>query len=89
MNTFDSISALYRGRQLTLNTFRSGIFPIKEKQGKVLPSDLARAACVAKVSDCKVFNQMQLKMLTTKQMLQRLPIALAQLKAGNLITENI
>ena len=28
-NTFDSINALYEGRELTLNAFRSGIFPIK------------------------------------------------------------
>ena len=34
--------------------------------------------CVAKLSDLK-----QLKILTPKQMLQRLPIALAQVKAGN------
>ena len=35
-NTFDSVSALYEDRELTLNAFRSGIFPIKEKQGKEL-----------------------------------------------------
>ena len=32
-NTFDSVSALYECRELTLNAFRSGIFPTKEKQG--------------------------------------------------------
>ena len=58
-NTFDSLNALYEGRELTLNAFKSGIFPIKEKQGKGL------------------------KILTPKQILQRLPIALAQVKAGN------
>ena len=31
-NTFDSVSALYEGRELTLKAFRSGIFPIKEKK---------------------------------------------------------
>ena len=30
-NAFDSVSALYEFRELTLNAFRSGIFPIKEK----------------------------------------------------------
>ena len=74
-NTFDSISAPYKGRELTLNTFKSGIFPIKEKQGKVHPSDLAVVA--------KVFDRMQLKILTNKQRLQRLPIVVAQVKAGN------
>ena len=61
-NTSDSVSALYEGRELTLNTFRSGIFSIKEKQGK---------------------QGKGLKILTPKQMLQILPIALAQVKAGN------
>ena len=30
-NAFDSVSAPYECRELTLNAFRSGIFPIKEK----------------------------------------------------------
>ena len=63
-NTFDSVSAIYEGRELTLNAFRSGIFPIKEKKGK------------------------RLKILTPKQMLLRLPIAFAQVKAGN-TSENL
>ena len=71
-NTFDSINALYEGRELTHNAFRSGIFPIKEIQGKGRPSDLA----------------MRLKILTPKQIFQRLPIALAQVKAGN-TSENL
>ena len=58
-NTFESVNALYEGQELTLNAFRSGIFPIKTTQGKGL------------------------KILTPQQMLQRLPITLAQLKAGN------
>ena len=58
-NTFDNVSALYEGQELTLDAFKIGIFPIKEKQGK------------------------ELKRLTPKQMLQRLPIALALVKAGN------
>ena len=28
-STFDSVNALYEGQELTLNAFRSGIFPIK------------------------------------------------------------
>ena len=31
-NTFDSVSAPYEGQELTLNAFRSGIIPIKEKK---------------------------------------------------------
>ena len=58
IDTYERANALYEGRELTLNAFKSGIFLIKEKQGK------------------------RLKILTAKQMLQRLPIALAQVKAG-------
>ena len=63
-NTFDSVNALYEGRELALNDFRSGIFPIKAAQGK------------------------NLKICTPKQMLQRIPIAFAQVKTGN-TSENL
>ena len=43
--------------------------------GKERPLDLTRVA--------KVFDRTRFKILTPKQMLQRLPIALAQLKAVN------
>ena len=36
-NTFGSVNALYKGPKSTLNKFRSGIFPIKEMQGKGRP----------------------------------------------------
>ena len=55
-------------------------FPIKAAKGKRHLLNLAR---VAKVSDRKVFDHTRLKILSPKQMLQRLPIALAQVKAGN------
>ena len=58
-NTFDSVNAVQEGRKLTLNAFKSGIFPIKTTQRKGL------------------------KILTPKQMLQRLSIALALVKGGN------
>ena len=45
--------------ELTLNTFKSGIFPIKATQSKGP------------------------KILIPKQTLQRLPVALAQVKTGN------
>ena len=63
-NTYESAYALYEGRELILNVFRSGIFPIKEKKGRGL------------------------KILTPKQVLQILPIALALVKAGN-TSENL
>ena len=52
-----------------LNAFESGIFP-KIKQGKGLTSILD---CVAKVYK-------ELKILSPKQILQRLPVALTQVK---------
>ena len=58
-NTYDSINALYEGQELILNAYKSGIFPIKETNGK------------------------ELKIVTPTQMLQKIPIALAQVKAGN------
>ena len=47
----------------------------KQQKGKGRPSVLA---CLA-----KVFDRMQIKILTPKQTIERLPIALAQVKAGN------
>ena len=44
---------------------------------------LACGACVTKVFDRKVSNHSNLKILSSKQMLQRLSIALGQVKAGN------
>ena len=60
----------------------------KTIHGKRIPSMLAR---VAKVSDRKLSENSNLKILSPKQMLQRLSIALAQVKAcntpENLLTE--
>ena len=61
-NTFNNVSALYEGPELTLNALGSGTFSIKEKQEK---------------------QEKGLKILTPKQMLERLPIDFAQVKAGN------
>ena len=66
-DTYESAYTLYEGRELTLSAFKSGIFPIKETQGKGSSLDLAS----------------RLKILTPKQVLQRLPIALGQVIAGN------
>ena len=59
---------LFEGREKVLNAFDSKIFPIK----------IEGTGFSNKVSD-----RSNLKILTSKQMLQRLPIALAQVKAGN------
>ena len=84
--TLKSASILLNGKQKLLNAFKSGIFPNgKQTQGKGRPSILAHTAKVSnrKVSDCK-----QLKIIIHKQMLQRLPIAFAQVEAGN-TSENL
>ena len=52
------------------------------------PSDLARVACVAIISDRRVSNRNHIKILTPKQMLQRLRIAIALVKAAN-TSENL
>ena len=65
--------------------FLKAEFLRERKQGTGLTSISDR---LAKVSDRKVSDRNQLKILTPNQMLQRLPIALAQVKAGN-TSENL
>ena len=66
-----------RGKQKVLNRFERGIFTIKKQtQGKRHPLVLADRAVT--VSDRKFSDRKQLNILTPKQMLQKLPIALAQ-----------
>ena len=77
--TLKNAIILLTRRQKVLNAFESRIF-IRGKQGKGIKSISDR---VANLSDRKVSDHKQLKVLTPKQMLQRLPIALAQVKAGN------
>ena len=60
----ESANALYEGKNLNFNAFKSRIFPIKSTQAKGI------------------------KILTLKQMLQRLSAALAQVKAGNTSERN-
>ena len=68
---------LLNGKQKVLDVFQSVIFS-KIKQTKGLTSLLH---CVCRVA--KVSNYEQTQILTPKQMLQRLPIALAQVKPAN------
>ena len=68
---------LLNGKQKVLDVFQSVIFS-KIKQTKGLTSLLD---CVCRVA--KVSNHEQSQILTPKQMLQRLPIALAQVKPAN------
>ena len=70
-STYESVNDLDEGRELTLNTFISDIFPLKSKQGKGYPQYLAS----------------RLKILSPKQMHQKLPIALAEVISENLLSE--
>ena len=78
--TLENAARLLRGRQKNLNILKAEYFQHK-RRGKEKKSGLL--ACVAKVCD-----RLQLRILSPKQMLQRLPIALARVKADN-TSENL
>ena len=81
-NTFESVNALYEGLELT-NAFKSRIFPLYSTH-YIHPSELAH---VAKFSDHRFSDHTRLKALTSKQMLQRLPIVKAGNASENLLNE--
>ena len=66
-DVLDSVRALVKGRELMYNAFRSGIFHKLEKSQEGEGANEGE----------------RIKILTPNQMLKRLPIALAQVKAGN------
>ena len=72
-DVLEKLYNLFAGRERVLNAFDRKIFPIKSK--------------ATGFSD-KFSDHSNLKILTAKQMLQRLPIALAQVKAG-ITSENL
>ena len=72
-DVLDSVRALVKGRELMYNAFRSGIFHRLEKSQE---GEGANEMSRVNASE-------RLKILTPNQMLKRLPIALAQVKAGN------
>ena len=63
----DSVTSLIEGREMVINAFKSGIFQISKESQEDEESQEGEG----------------LKILTPNQMLKRLPIALAQEKAGN------
>ena len=72
-DVLDSVLALFKGRELMYNAFRSGIFHRLEKSQE---GEGANEMSRVNASE-------RLKILTPNQMLKRLLIALAQVKAGN------
>ena len=66
-DVLNSMSSLVQGREMVLTAFKSGIFQVSKESQK------GEGA-----------NEIErIKILTPNQMLKRLPIALAQVKAGN------
>ena len=63
----DSVTSLVQGREMVINAFKSGIFQVSKESQEDEESQEGKG----------------LKILTPNQMLKRLPIALAQVKAGN------
>ena len=78
---FENAHRLLKGRQKVLNGFESGMISIK-KQTQEKEHTLELGGMV------EVSGGKQFKILTPKEMLQRLPIAPAQVKAGN-ISKNL
>ena len=72
-DVLDSVSELVKGREMVLTAFNSGIFHKLEKS-----QEGEGANEVSRVNEGE-----RIKILTPNQMLKRLPIALAQVKAGN------
>ena len=64
----DSVTSLVEAREMVINAFKRGIFQVSKE-----PQESQEGTGTNKM----------LKMLTPNQMLKRLPIALAQVKAGN------
>ena len=79
-DTIENLNALYESREMVLSAFKSGRFPLKPTESADKPYI---SACVAKASDYS-----HVKVSTPKQMLQRLPTALAEVKACN-TSENL
>ena len=84
---------LLKGREMVREAFESGIFS-KLKQSErseqsssddKLDNDLSTSSNASHTNFSSIVEKKRtgLKILTPKQMLQRLPIALAQVKAGN------
>ena len=68
-----SVTGLVNGREMVLTAFKSGIFQVsKESQEGKGVNEMSRVNASERI-----------KILTPNQMLKRLPIALAQVKAGN------
>ena len=76
----NSAMALLKGREMVFKAFESEIF-LKPKELK--QSEQSEQSSDGDISLFKLKEGTELKILTPKQMFRRLPISLAQVKAGN------
>ena len=84
-DVLDSVTSLVKGREVVLKAFQSGIFhKLEESQKGEGVNEMSRVNASER-SEQSEWNEPseRLKILTPNQMLKRLPIALAQVKAGN------
>ena len=77
----NNLYVLFDSRERALDAFKIKIFPLKT-EGTGFP-DVARVAKISDHKRDKVSDHSNLKILSPKQMLQRLAIALAQAKVSN------
>ena len=59
INIFESVNALYEGRELIFSAFGSEIFPIKQTQGKGLKILIALAQVKASSTSKKLLNEIR------------------------------
>ena len=84
-DVLNSVTGLFNGREMVLTAFQSGIFhKLEESQEDKGANEMSRVNASER-SEQSEWNERSegLKILTPNQMLKRLPIALAQVKAGN------
>ena len=89
----ENIILVYKTQEAVIKLFNDNysiLFEAKHKavHGKEVPTMSAHVAGghvahIVKVSNCKFSDHSNLKTLSPKQVLQRLPMTLAQVKAGN------
>ena len=86
-DVINNVIALFTEKEMVYNGFKIGIFPLPSRQIAVA---LQKSISSEHSSNLNEYNSLQektsgigFKLLTPKKMLQRLPIALAQVQAGN------
>ena len=84
-DVLNSVTGLVNGREMVLKAFQSGIFhKLEELQKGEGANEMSRVNASERSEQSEWNEQSEpVKILTPNQMLKRLPIALAQVKAGN------